>query len=175
LILLRSLVFILLGAALIAATLPSAVKTFVLPRSAPDQIVRIVFVAIRRIFTFRLRLARSYHERDQVMAFFAPISLLALVPVWLPSFSSVHPNRNTPGSPLPGLCWMQPPSPARCWTSPPTHKRTCASGPGIWLCGASPTSLTSPITRTHDMVTRSTSLVANLIKPVRKSSRRAFR
>ena len=81
-IVVRLLAF-LLGAALIAATLLSAVKTFVLPRSAPDQIVRLVFVAIRRIFTLRLRWARSYAERDQVMAFFAPISLLALVPAWL--------------------------------------------------------------------------------------------
>ena len=81
-IVVRLLAF-LLGAALIAATLLSAVKTFVLPRSAPDQIVRLVFVAIRRIFTLRLRWARSYGERDQVMAFFAPISLLALVPAWL--------------------------------------------------------------------------------------------
>jgi hypothetical protein len=81
-IVLRLLVF-LLGLALIAATLLSAVKTFVLPRSAPDQIVRWVFVLIRRVFDFRLRWAHSYSERDRVMAFFAPISLLALVPVWL--------------------------------------------------------------------------------------------
>jgi hypothetical protein len=78
----RFLVFVL-GVGLIAVTLLSAVKTFVLPRSAPDQIVRVVFVAIRRVFNLRLRWTQSYAERDRVMAFFAPISLLALVPAWL--------------------------------------------------------------------------------------------
>jgi hypothetical protein len=78
----RSLVFIL-GTALIVTTLLSAVKTFVLPRSAPDQIVRLVFVAIRRVFNFRLKWTHTYAGRDRVMAYFAPVSLLTLVPAWL--------------------------------------------------------------------------------------------
>jgi hypothetical protein len=81
-IILRVLIFTL-GAALVSVTLLSAVKTFVLPRSAPDQIVRVVFVAIRRAFTLRLRWTGSYAQRDRVMAFYAPVSLLALLPAWL--------------------------------------------------------------------------------------------
>ncbi len=70
------------GAALVAATLLSAIRTFVLPRSAPDRLSSVVFLAVR--LGFRLRLMRSldYSERDRVMAFYAPVRLLALPPVW---------------------------------------------------------------------------------------------
>lgn len=80
--LIRVLVFCL-GALLVASTLLSAVKTFVLPRSVPDWLTRLVFLTIRALFAFRLRRARTYQERDRVMAFYAPLSLLALVPAWL--------------------------------------------------------------------------------------------
>lgn len=73
----------LLGALLVAFTLLSAIKTFVLPRAAPDWLTRLVFLAVRRIFNLRLRRSWSYQEKDRLMAFFAPISLLALLPVWL--------------------------------------------------------------------------------------------
>ena len=68
---------------MVAGTLVSAIRTFVLPRSAPDQITRIVFVAMRRLFELRLRRARTYAERDQALALYAPFSLLALPPTWL--------------------------------------------------------------------------------------------
>jgi hypothetical protein len=63
-------------------TLSSAIKTFILPRSAPDVLTRIVFWETYRLFKFRLRWARSYEERDSMMAFFAPVSLLLLLPIW---------------------------------------------------------------------------------------------
>ena len=72
-----------LGLALVAATLYSAIETFVLPRSAPNEITRMVFLAVRRLFGLRLRRSRTYLQVDRVMALFAPVSLLALVPVWL--------------------------------------------------------------------------------------------
>ncbi len=72
-----------LGVLTVAGTLVSAVRTFVLPRSAPDQITRIVFVGMRRLFALRLRGARTYVERDQALALYAPFSLLALPPTWL--------------------------------------------------------------------------------------------
>lgn len=71
------------GAAVVAGTMFSATQTFVLPRSAPDILTRVVFQTVRRLFELWLLGARSYAERDQVMAFFAPVSLLALPPVWL--------------------------------------------------------------------------------------------
>ncbi len=76
------LIAFLCGLALVAWTLLSAIKTFVLPRSAPDPITRVVFVFIRGIFDLRLRPSRTYLERDRLLAYFAPISLLALLPAW---------------------------------------------------------------------------------------------
>lgn len=73
----------LIGAIVVALTLLSAVKTFVLPRAAPDWLTRLVFLTVRRLFELRLLRSRSYAQRDRVMAFYAPLSLLALLPVWL--------------------------------------------------------------------------------------------
>jgi hypothetical protein len=81
-IIIRILSF-LLGFAVAASTFFSAVRTFVLPRSAPDLLSRIVFLCVRWLFDLRLSLAQSYKERDRIMAFFAPASLLALLPTWL--------------------------------------------------------------------------------------------
>ncbi len=78
----RVLVFIL-GVWLVLRTLVSATVSFVLPRSAPDPITRVVFLAIRRIFDLRTSRVQTYAERDRAMALYAPISLLALPPVWL--------------------------------------------------------------------------------------------
>jgi hypothetical protein len=79
---LRLLIFVL-GLAIVAGTLYSAIETFVLPRSANDPLTRAVFLSIRRVFDLRTKRARSYTERDRIMAFYAPITLLLLPPVWL--------------------------------------------------------------------------------------------
>lgn len=71
------------GAAIVAGTLISAVRTFVLPRSENTFLTRVVFQAIFRLFQLRLRWARTYAERDRVMAFFSPLALLFLPVVWL--------------------------------------------------------------------------------------------
>src|SRR5579859_864247 len=71
------------GLFIVGATLISAIRTFVLPRSAPDQIVRLVFVLIRRLFDLRTRKTTTYEQRDQIMAMYAPLSLMALPVVWL--------------------------------------------------------------------------------------------
>ena len=70
------------GAILVGVTLLSAIRTFVLPRAAPDPLTRIVFLSVRRAFDVRLKWARTFLERDRVMALYAPISLLALLPTW---------------------------------------------------------------------------------------------
>jgi hypothetical protein len=82
LILFRALVF-LLGLAVVIRTVISVIQTFVLPRSANDRLARFVFLTIRRIFDLRLRRARTYAEQDRILAFYAPISVLALLPFWL--------------------------------------------------------------------------------------------
>ena len=81
-ILARLLVF-MLGAILVGITLLSAIKSIVLPRSAPDWITRFVFRYMRRMFRFRLRALKTYAQRDRIMAYYAPISMVLLLPVWL--------------------------------------------------------------------------------------------
>jgi len=80
--LLRAAAF-LAGMVLVASALLSAVRTFVLPRSARDPITRFVFRNLRRLFDLRLRFSRSYLVSDRVMALYAPIGLLLLPLVWL--------------------------------------------------------------------------------------------
>jgi hypothetical protein len=81
-LLVRVMVFVL-GVNIVAGTLISAIRTFVLPRSAPDALTRVVFVAMRHLFNLRLRSLRTYLERDRLMALYAPFGLLTLLPVWL--------------------------------------------------------------------------------------------
>jgi hypothetical protein len=66
------------GVALVAFTLTSAVKFFVLPRSVNTFLVRQLFINVNRIFQVRVRKARSYYERDRIMAMFAPVTLILL-------------------------------------------------------------------------------------------------
>ena len=80
--LVRLVVFVL-GAALAVRTVASAILTFVLPRSANDAISGLVFRLLRAIFNLPLKKARSYQQRDRIMALYAPIGLLLLPPVFL--------------------------------------------------------------------------------------------
>jgi hypothetical protein len=79
---LRVLVFV--GAlALVAAVVASAQRTVILPRAVPSRLTRAVFLGMQSLYDVRLRRARSYEDRDRVMATYAPLSLLALLVVWL--------------------------------------------------------------------------------------------
>ena len=78
----RCLVFVL-GLALTLFTLVSAIRSFVLPRGVPDLITASVFRAVRFLFDLRVGRTQTYIARDQIMALYAPISLLSLLPVWL--------------------------------------------------------------------------------------------
>lgn len=72
-----------LGAVIVLYTVVSAVRTVVLPRGARDELSGFVFRGLRWCFEQGLRLTSTYEQRDRVMAFFAPISLLLLLPTWL--------------------------------------------------------------------------------------------
>jgi hypothetical protein len=72
-----------IGVFLIGASLLSAIRTFILPRGAPDQIVRAVFLAIRALFDLRMRRTTTYEQRDSIMAMYAPLALLTLPVVWM--------------------------------------------------------------------------------------------
>lgn len=71
------------GALIVLSTLSSAIKTFVLPRGAPSLLTGIVFVTLRMFFALAVRPARTYADRDRVMAMYAPTALLALPVVWV--------------------------------------------------------------------------------------------
>ena len=75
------LVFIA-GFITVILTLSSALSTFVLPRAARSQLNRIVFGLLRRIFNFILHFAKTYPRRDAIMAYYAPIGVMFLVPTW---------------------------------------------------------------------------------------------
>ncbi len=77
----HTLVFIV-GLITVILTLFSALSTFVLPRSARSQLNRIVFGLLRRIFNFALHFAKTYPRRDSIMAYYAPIGLMLLLPTW---------------------------------------------------------------------------------------------
>ncbi len=81
-LLLRIVIFVC-GLVVVGYTLLSAICSFVLPRSASDRLIRIVFRAVLALFNLRLRKAPTYAERDGVMALYAPVSLLTLPAVWL--------------------------------------------------------------------------------------------
>ncbi len=81
-IFIRILVF-LIGFGIVALVLLSAIRSFVLPRSAPDRLGRMTFLGIRFLFSLRLRKVHAYADRDRIMALYAPISLIALPAVWL--------------------------------------------------------------------------------------------
>lgn len=76
-------IYFILGAITVAGTILSAIRTFVLPRAASARLTTIVFVTMRHLFNLRMRFADSYIERDRILAFYVPFSLLLLPIVWL--------------------------------------------------------------------------------------------
>ena len=76
------LVFVV-GSVIVIGTVLPAVRTFIVPRSQQDGLSRAVFVATRYFFNLANKTARTWLDRDRILAFYAPIGLLMLVPVWL--------------------------------------------------------------------------------------------
>ncbi len=83
LMLIVRIIAFLIGIQIIWHTIKSAVVTFVLPRSSRHWITMTLFRTTRRLFDLRLRRAHTYIERDRIMALYAPVSLLLLVPAWM--------------------------------------------------------------------------------------------
>lgn len=78
------IVIFILGFAIVVGTVLSAIRTFVLPRSQQEHLTRYVFRTVRWILEAMANLtgARTYAQRDRFLAFYAPIGLLTLLPVW---------------------------------------------------------------------------------------------
>lgn len=71
------------GAAIVAVTLTSVIRSFVLPRAAFDWLTGLVFSIIRKLFDLRLKRTSDYGTIDRVWALYAPLSLIALAPTWM--------------------------------------------------------------------------------------------
>lgn len=72
-----------LGVLIILRTIISALSTFVVPRGISDRLTRIIFSTSRRFFNLRLRFTKSYVEKDRIMAYYAPVTLICFPVVWL--------------------------------------------------------------------------------------------
>jgi len=72
----------LVGVIVVLLTLFSAISTFVLPRSARSPLTRFVFGLLRSGFDLPLHFAKTYQRRDAVMAYYAPLGLMLLLPTW---------------------------------------------------------------------------------------------
>jgi len=81
-IVLRIIAF-LLGITIVIGTFLSALRTFVLPRSAPDIINRTVFIWMRYLFELRIRRLRTFAARDRSLELYAPMALIGLLVTWL--------------------------------------------------------------------------------------------
>jgi len=77
-----STVVLIAGITIVIFTLSSALSTFVLPRAARSQLNRIVFGLLRRVINFIMHFAKTYSRRDAIMAYYAPIGLMLLLPTW---------------------------------------------------------------------------------------------
>jgi len=71
------------GIAIVIGTFLSAVRTFVLPRSSPTILTRVIFLTMRDLFSIIEKRATTYEQRDRILALYAPLSLLVMPPVWL--------------------------------------------------------------------------------------------
>jgi hypothetical protein len=71
------------GAAIVAASIGSAVKTVVLPRASASRITRSVFVLLRGLFRVIARPSMRFERRDRILGAYAPLGLIATLAAWL--------------------------------------------------------------------------------------------
>lgn len=74
---------IVVGVAVVIATIGSAIKSTILPRGVPVRLSRFVVRAVRAVFGLWAGGSASYERRDSVMAAFAPVALLSQLLAWL--------------------------------------------------------------------------------------------
>ena len=71
------------GLVIVIATVGSAIKTVILPRSSASSITRWVFLTMRRIYLLIAPRRLQYERKDRILATYAPISLTVTLAVWL--------------------------------------------------------------------------------------------
>ena len=77
------IILVVAGALLVVWTFMSAAKTFVVPRSKRQALTVFLFAVSFRFFDFFAQRRETYEEKDRIMALYAPLTLLMLVPFWL--------------------------------------------------------------------------------------------
>jgi hypothetical protein len=77
-----STVVFVLGLALVSGVIYSALSTFVLPRSSRSFLNHLVFGGLRRVFALLLRFVKTYARADALLAYYAPVGLMLLLPAW---------------------------------------------------------------------------------------------
>lgn len=78
----NAVVFIL-GAALVMATVLSAVRTIVLPHGRSARITRALFQSVRRVVALGEQLPGRRARRHEIRSLYAPVALVCLPMVWL--------------------------------------------------------------------------------------------
>jgi len=78
-----SVLLVVVGIALVVGVIDSAVRTFVLPRGVVSFLTRRVFRTSMAGFRLVTRPMHTYEARDRAMAMYAPLTLVALVLVWV--------------------------------------------------------------------------------------------
>ena len=76
-------VVFLVGAAVVLATILSAIRTVVLPHGRTSNMTRILFVTVRRVLVVHRRIPGMSTRRHEVMSLYAPLTLICLPLVWL--------------------------------------------------------------------------------------------
>lgn len=76
-----------LGLAMALTAIRSAIATVIVPRAVPSRLNRLVFITVRLAFSVLLAVSGRRRpwspKRDRLLAYYAPVSLLALQAVWL--------------------------------------------------------------------------------------------
>lgn len=67
-----------IGVWLVFSAVLSALRTFVLPRAAPDPITRVLLRFIRILFHLRVKQFKTFEQVDRALAMYAPVSLFSL-------------------------------------------------------------------------------------------------
>jgi hypothetical protein len=78
----RALAF-MAGALCVWLAVTSSIRTVILPRGVPARLSSAVFLATRALYESRIGRGAGYERRDKVMASYGPVSLIALLMVWL--------------------------------------------------------------------------------------------
>ncbi len=78
-----AVVVFIAGAVVAFGALASSVTTVILPRGAHIRLVRVVMISLRLLFKLRIRSSTSYGVRDRILAFYAPVSIFAVLACWV--------------------------------------------------------------------------------------------